>query len=68
MNTILYYIKARFGGNMLGIFILTGLFILLRDVALLKKRQLVRESLIAKVLGYLYIFGSIALFIVARII
>jgi len=68
LNTILYYIKMRFGANMLAIFILTGSFILIRDVSLLKKKQLMRESLIAKVLGYLYIFGSIALFIVAKII
>ncbi|QUH19687.1 CLC_0170 family protein [Alkaliphilus sp. B6464] len=68
MNIILYYIKALFNVNMLVIFILVGLFLLLRDVPLLKKRKLNKESTIAKILAYTYIFGSIALFIIGKMI
>jgi len=53
---------------MISIFILVGLFLLIRDVPLLKKKKFDKESTIAKVLGYLYIFGSIAMFIVAKMI
>lgn len=68
MDIVLDYIRTRFNINMLVIFILVGLFLLLRDVPILKKRKLNRESTIAKILGYLYIFGSITMFIVAKII
>lgn len=68
MNIILYYIRTLFNINILVIFILVGLFLLLRDVPLLKKRKLNKESTIAKVLAYIYIFGSIALFIIGKMI
>ncbi len=68
MNIILKYIQMLFEFNMVILFIGTGLFSLLIDVPLLKKRKLKKESIIAKTLGYLYILGSIALFIVAKII
>ncbi len=68
MNIILYYIKTLFSVNMPVIFILVGLFLLLRDVPLLKKRKLNKESTIAKVLAYIYILGSIALFIIGKMI
>ncbi|MBU5676092.1 hypothetical protein KQI88_06655 [Alkaliphilus sp. MSJ-5] len=68
MNIILYYIRTLFNVNMLVIFILVGLFLLLRDVPLLKKKKLNKESNIANALAYIYIFGSIALFIIAKMI
>jgi len=68
MDIVLHYIRTRFTGSMISIFILVGLFLLIRDVPLLKKKKFDKESTIAKVLGYLYIFGSIAMFIVAKII
>lgn len=68
MNIILYYIRTLFNINILVIFILVGIFLLLRDVPLLKKRKLNKESTIAKVLAYIYIFGSIALFIIGKMI
>ncbi len=68
MDIVLYYIRTRFNVNMLSIFILVGLFMLIRDVPLLKKKKLDKESAIAKVLGYLYILGGTTMYIIARII
>lgn len=68
MDLVLYYIKTRFTIGLVSIFVIIGLFVLIRDVPLLKKKKLDKESTIAKTLGYLYIFGSIAMLIVANII
>lgn len=62
------YIKLLFCGETVPLFIGTGLFVLVRDVPILKKKKLIKESNIAKVLGYTYIFGSIVGFIAVRVL
>lgn len=68
MDIVLYYIKTRFTVSLVSIFVIIGVFALIRDVPILKKKKLNKESTIAKTLGYLYIFGSIAMLVVANII
>ena len=66
IRIIFDYIKLLFGIEMLSLFVSVGLFLLIRDVPLLNKKMLRRESIIIKLLGYIYIFGSIILFIIVR--
>ncbi len=66
IRIIFDYIKLLFGIEMLTLFVSVGLFLLLRDVPLLNKKMLRRESTIIRLLGYIYIFGSIILFIIIR--
>ncbi|HZK38503.1 MAG TPA: CLC_0170 family protein [Clostridia bacterium] len=66
IRIIFDYIKLLFGIEMLSLFVSVGLFLLIRDVPLLNKKMLRRESIIIKLLGYIYIFGSIILFIIIR--
>ncbi len=66
IRIIFDYIKLLFGIEMLTLFVSVGLFLLLRDVPLLNKKMLRRESIIIRLLGYIYIFGSIILFIIVR--
>jgi len=66
IRIIFDYIKLLFGIEMLFLFVFVGLFLLIRDVPLLNKKMLRRESIIIKLLGYIYIFGSIILFIIIR--
>jgi len=66
IRIIFDYIKLLFGIEMLFLFVSVGLFLLIRDVPLLNKKMLRRESIIIKLLGYIYIFGSIILFIIIR--
>lgn len=67
-SAIFYYIERLFCKETVVLFIFTGLFLLLRDVPLLKREELVRESLIAKVLGYTYIFASFIFFLIIRLV
>lgn len=66
IRIIFDYIKLLFGIEMLTLFVSVGLFLLIRDVPLLNKKMLRRESIIIRLLGYIYIFGSIILFIIVR--
>lgn len=66
MNIVLVYIRLLFGIEMLFIFVSVGLFLLIRDVPLLKNKKLKKESIIARTLGYTYIFGSIILFTITK--
>ena len=66
IRIIFDYIKLLFGIEMLTLFVSVGLFLLIRDVPLLNKKMLRRESIIIRLLGYIYIFGSIILFIIIR--
>ena len=67
ISIIFDYIKLLFGIDMLSLFVSVGLFLLIRDVPLLKKKMLRRESAVIKILGYIYIFGSIILFIIVKL-
>ncbi|KJF25397.1 hypothetical protein TZ02_18880 [Clostridium aceticum] len=58
--------KEIYDGYMLVLVVFAGTFLLLRDVPLLRKKKLIRDMKIAKVLGYTYIVGGIALFIIAK--
>lgn len=66
INVIFDYIKMLFGIEMVLLFVFVGLFLLIRDVPLLKRKMLKRESIILRALGYIYIFGSIILFIIIK--
>ncbi len=66
INIIFDYIKMLFGIEMVLLFVFVGLFLLIRDVPLLKKKKLRKESIILRALGYIYIFGSIILFIIIK--
>lgn len=68
INIIFDYIKMLFGIEMVLLFVFVGLFLLIRDVPLLKKKKLRKESIILRALGYIYIFGSIILFIIINYI
>ncbi|ABR50672.1 hypothetical protein Amet_4601 [Alkaliphilus metalliredigens QYMF] len=59
--------KEIYDGYMLVLMVFIGLFLLLRDVPLLRKKKLKRDMKIAKALGYVYIIGGIALFVMVRI-
>ncbi|HZX21869.1 MAG TPA: CLC_0170 family protein [Clostridia bacterium] len=67
ISTIFGYIKLLFGIEVAVLFIFVGLFSLIWDVPLLKKKGLERESVVIRVLGYVYIFGSIILFIIIKL-
>ncbi|MDI9476017.1 MAG: CLC_0170 family protein [Natronincolaceae bacterium] len=66
IHTIFSYIKLLFGIEMAVLFVFAGLFSLIRDVPLLRKKGLGRESKAIKILGYVYIFGSIILFTIVK--
>ncbi|HZJ76691.1 MAG TPA: CLC_0170 family protein [Oscillospiraceae bacterium] len=66
INIIFDYIKLLFSVEIVFLFVSVGLFALIRDVPLLKKRNLKKESIILNILGYVYIFGSIILFIIIK--
>lgn len=51
---------------MLLLVLFIGFFLLLRDVPQLRKKKLLRDMKIAKVLGYIYLIGGSILFIVAK--
>ena len=68
MKNIVEHIQGLFTLPILTTFILIGLFLLLVDMPKLKKQKYNKESVIAKILGFVYILGSIALFIVMKII
>ena len=68
MNIVFEHIQGLFTFPILITFILIGVFLLLVDVPKLKRQKYEKESVIAKVLGYVYILGSTALFIVFKII
>ncbi|WP_335617844.1 CLC_0170 family protein [Clostridium formicaceticum] len=58
--------KEIYDGYMLVLVVFVGLFLLLRDVPLLRKKKLRRDMKIAKVLGYTYIIAGIVLFIIVK--
>ncbi len=66
INTIVHYIKILFGTQMMFLFVAVGLFLLIRDVPLLKRKMFRRESAVIRLLGYVYIFGSIILLIIVK--
>lgn len=66
IGIIVNHIKLLFSVEVVFLFVSVGLFILIRDVPLLKKKNLKRESIVLRILGYMYIFGSIIFFIVAK--
>ena len=66
INIIFDYIKMLYGIEMVSLFTSVGLFLLIRDVPLLKEKRLKKESNIIKILSYVYIFGSIILFIIIK--
>jgi len=51
---------------MLLLVLFIGFFLLLRDVPQLRKKKLLRDMKIAKVLGYIYLIGGSILFIAAK--
>lgn len=55
-----------YDGYMLCLVLFVGLFLLLRDVPILRKKKLLRDMKIAKALGYIYIIGGTTLFIIAK--
>ncbi|HZK56744.1 MAG TPA: CLC_0170 family protein [Clostridia bacterium] len=66
-SVILAYIKLLSSVEIVVLFISVGLFALIRDVPLLRKKGLKRESSIIRTLGYVYIFGSIVLFVITKL-
>ncbi|SDK86224.1 CLC_0170 family protein [Natronincola ferrireducens] len=67
MQQFLIRLKDIYDGYMLVLMVFIGLFLLLRDVPLLRKKKLKRDVKIAKALGYVYVVGGITLFIALRI-
>ncbi|MCC5912040.1 MAG: hypothetical protein JJT76_16595 [Clostridiaceae bacterium] len=67
MNGFLEKLQDIYDGYMLALMVFIGLFLLLRDVPLLRKKKLKRDMKIAKALGYIYIIGGIAVFAILRI-
>ncbi|KAB3532483.1 CLC_0170 family protein [Alkaliphilus serpentinus] len=68
MNFIIENLKDLFTLPILFLFIFIGVFLLLVDVPLLKRKKYDREALMAKLLGYAYIAGSIAVYFMFQII
>ncbi|NMA04223.1 MAG: hypothetical protein GX925_05890 [Clostridiales bacterium] len=65
-NIILGYMKLLFSTEIVVLFISVGLFSLIRDVPLLRKKGLGRESDAIRILSYVYIFGSIILSVIIK--
>ncbi|AOY75182.1 hypothetical protein CLFO_40890 [Clostridium formicaceticum] len=66
MQMFMEKFKEIYDGYMLVLVVFVGLFLLLRDVPLLRKKKLRRDMKIAKVLGYTYIIAGIVLFIIVK--
>lgn len=64
LNMIYESAKGVFNLAVLTLCILIGLFLILFDSPILLKKKLFKESILAKTLGFIYIFGSIALYTV----
>ncbi|SES94600.1 hypothetical protein SAMN05660297_00961 [Natronincola peptidivorans] len=60
-------LKDIYNIYMLALVLFIGLFLLLRDVPLLRKKKLKRDMKIAKFLGYAYIIGGITLFVALKL-
>lgn len=67
MNAFMMKFQEIYDGYMFGLVLFVGVFLLLRDVPLLRKKKLMRDMKIARGLGYTYIVGGIALFIIAKV-
>ncbi len=67
MNIVIQHIKDLFDFSILVTCILIGVFLLLVDAPKLGKQKYMKESSLAKIIGYVYIFGSIVVFIAFNI-
>lgn len=67
-NAFIEKAQGLFSLPILFLFIFIGGFLLLVDVPMLKRKEYQREALTAKLMGYVYIGGSIAVYIVFQII
>ena len=68
LNEIYSTFLGIYNAYMLMVVVGIGLFLLVRDVPILKKKKLKKESSMAKVLGYFYVVAGVALFILAEIL
>ncbi len=67
MNIVLQHIRDLFTFGILVTCILIGLFLLLVDAPKLGKQKYKKESRMAKAIGYMYVFGSIAAYVAFNI-
>jgi hypothetical protein len=65
-DTILSILKASAAYTTLFVFIGSGLYLLIIDGADLNNRKLGRELKIARIFGFIYIFGSVIAYIVIK--
>ncbi|MDR5659134.1 CLC_0170 family protein [Serpentinicella sp. ANB-PHB4] len=70
METQIIYenIAGLFNLAVVSAFILIGIFLISFDTQRLLKKKLKRESIFAKILGFIYIIGSIAAYTVFQIV
>lgn len=60
-------IKSAFSAYMLMLVVVIGIFLIIVDGTLLKKRQLKKEEKISKALGYIYVVLGIGSYIIFAI-
>ena len=68
MNWIIKFIINYFNLTVLSLFLISSLFLIFLDSKEYKKEELKKEYTFSKVIGYIYIIGGLAAFIVANYI
>jgi hypothetical protein len=68
MQTVLGYIKSAATLATMAVFIASGLYLLVIDGADLKTKGLKKELAAARIIGLLYIFGSMIVYIIFKYI
>lgn len=68
MKAVLVFIGKTFNFNVLGLFIISSIFLLFVDSTNYKKMNYVRESRFCKITGYVYLILGFGLFIAAKFI
>ncbi|QUH25333.1 CLC_0170 family protein [Serpentinicella alkaliphila] len=64
LNMVYESIKGVFNLAVLSLTVLIGFYLIIVDKPTLLKKKLRREAILAKTLGYIYIFGGITLYAV----
>ena len=68
MNTIMKFITNYFNLTVLSLFLIASFFLILLDSKEYKKEGLKTEYTFSKIVGYIYIIGGFAVYIVANYI
>ena len=68
MNVIVKFITNYFNLTVLSLFLISSFFLILLDCKEYKKEGLKREYTFSKIIGYIYIIGGFAMYIVATYI